>query len=129
MSENKGGFSSFLAGLFLGGLLGGAIAILAAPRSGEETREQIRAKGVELRDTAEQTANEAMVAVRNTTDELSNRAEELRVQSQAMVDEAQKQSAKATEELKQVALDAIEEVRAAAAETSPATDESTTEAA
>jgi gas vesicle protein len=117
MSENnKGGFGSFVAGLFMGGLLGGAIAILTAPRSGEETREQIRVRGVELRDTAEQTMNEALTTVRNTTDDLSNRAEELRAQSQAVLDEAQKQSAQATEEIRQVALDAIEQMRTATAE-------------
>jgi ElaB/YqjD/DUF883 family membrane-anchored ribosome-binding protein len=60
--------------------------------------------------------NEALTTVRNTTDDLSNRAEELRAQSQAVLDEAQKQSAQATEEIRQVALDAIEQMRTATTE-------------
>ena len=35
------GFGSFLAGLFVGGLIGAAIGLLLAPRAGEELREQV----------------------------------------------------------------------------------------
>ena len=38
----------FLSGMFIGGLIGAATALLVAPQSGEETRDTIRDKGVEL---------------------------------------------------------------------------------
>jgi gas vesicle protein len=40
----------FLSGMFIGGLAGAVTALLVAPQSGEETREMIRDKGVEVRD-------------------------------------------------------------------------------
>ena len=35
------GFGSFLAGVVIGGLIGAAIGLLLAPRTGEELREQV----------------------------------------------------------------------------------------
>ncbi len=35
------GFSSFLAGVVIGGLIGAAIGLLLAPQTGEEFREQV----------------------------------------------------------------------------------------
>jgi gas vesicle protein len=40
--------NSFLAGLLTGAAIGGIIALLYAPKSGKETREQLRAKFGEL---------------------------------------------------------------------------------
>jgi len=115
MSEKNIAFGDFVAGFLLGGLVGAATAILMAPRSGEETRAQIRAKGVELRDSAEQTVDEALASVKSTAREVSGRAEELRAQSQAVLEEAQKQWAEAVEEITKVSVDAIEEMRTTAA--------------
>ena len=51
MSDNDGGdFGSFLAGFVIGGLVGGAVALVLAPRSGAETRSQITGRGRELVD-------------------------------------------------------------------------------
>jgi len=49
----EGGSGDFLAGFILGGLIGGALALLFAPTTGEEMRGQIREKGIELRNLAE----------------------------------------------------------------------------
>lgn len=48
MKENRGGssFSSFL----MGGLIGAAVALLMAPRTGEETRSLLRDKSYEIKD-------------------------------------------------------------------------------
>jgi gas vesicle protein len=35
------GFNSFLAGVVIGGLIGAALGLLLAPRTGEEFREQV----------------------------------------------------------------------------------------
>ena len=40
--------SSFITGLLAGAAIGGAIALLYAPQSGKETREQIKLKLAEL---------------------------------------------------------------------------------
>jgi gas vesicle protein len=44
--------TDFLAGVFVGALLGGAAALLLAPSSGEETRGQLMSKAEELKDKA-----------------------------------------------------------------------------
>ena len=38
MSQQDSDFGAFLAGFFVGGLIGAAVALLIAPQSGEETR-------------------------------------------------------------------------------------------
>jgi gas vesicle protein len=40
---------SFIGGFVLGGIVGAAAALLLAPASGEETRDQIRSEGVALK--------------------------------------------------------------------------------
>jgi gas vesicle protein len=128
MVTNNGGFGALLVGFLMGSFVGATIAFLTAPQSGEETREQIRMKGVELRDTAEQTTDEALATVKTAALDVSSRVEELRAQSQAALDEAQGQWAQAIQEIKQVALDAIEEVRTAAAEAAQETEKPAAEA-
>jgi gas vesicle protein len=63
MADNDNSIGAFLAGIFIGGLVGAAAALLLAPQSGEETREQIREKSIELRDRAEVTLEEARTRV------------------------------------------------------------------
>lgn len=57
IERRSGGFGS----LVLGALLGAGAALLMAPRSGRETRDEIRATAYRIRDTAED-------AVRGVTD-------------------------------------------------------------
>ena len=51
MSNQNSGLL-FFAGFVTGSLVGASLAVLLAPQSGEETRDQIRDKGIELRDGA-----------------------------------------------------------------------------
>ncbi|MFM7321830.1 MAG: YtxH domain-containing protein [Armatimonadota bacterium] len=44
--------SEFMLGLVIGGAVGAAVALLYAPRSGAETRDQLKHKGDELKDGA-----------------------------------------------------------------------------
>ena len=63
MAENGGSkFGYFLAGLGIGA----AIALLFAPRSGEETREYLRERYDDVRDTTKKKARE----LRERTEEL-----------------------------------------------------------
>jgi gas vesicle protein len=50
----------FLSGLFYGAVIGTAVGLLMAPRSGMETRHMIREQSVRLRDQVEQSAQEAL---------------------------------------------------------------------
>lgn len=50
------GFSSFLAGVVIGGLIGAAIGLLVAPQTGEEFREQVG----DFVDTRKATFDEAV---------------------------------------------------------------------
>ncbi len=49
----------FLAGLFAGTLAGAATMLMVAPQSGEQTRREIKNKGLELRDEAAEGLTEA----------------------------------------------------------------------
>lgn len=49
---------SMFAGFLIGGLIGAGIALLSAPYSGEETRQRIREKSMEMKDKAVETAHE-----------------------------------------------------------------------
>jgi len=57
-SQNSGAL--FFAGLITGGLVGASLALLLAPQSGEDTRSQIRDKGLELRDKGYELRDEAV---------------------------------------------------------------------
>lgn len=54
MSENND-FGSFVAGFALGALAGAVVSLLMAPQSGEETRQIIKDKAIELKDKGEET--------------------------------------------------------------------------
>ena len=58
--SNQNSGALFLAGLVTGGLVGASLALLLAPQSGEETRNQIRDKGYELRDKGYELRDEAV---------------------------------------------------------------------
>ncbi|MGD9092802.1 MAG: YtxH domain-containing protein [Anaerolineales bacterium] len=58
MNGRDSDFGVFLAGFFIGGLIGAAVALLLAPQSGEETRILIKDKSIELKDKASTTADD-----------------------------------------------------------------------
>jgi gas vesicle protein len=90
----------FIVGALVGALGGAAIGLLLAPRSGEETREQVRRKAVEMQGEAEETLGEARAWAESVAADIRRRAKELQAQSQAILDEGQKQLVKAVEETK-----------------------------
>ena len=76
MSEQKDDLV-FLAGLVVGAIVGGTAAVLLAPKSGQDLREQVSERGLELKNRAEETvqraqhvASEAVAKVRTTAEEL-----------------------------------------------------------
>jgi gas vesicle protein len=77
IERRSGGFGS----LVLGALLGAGAALLLAPRSGRETRDEIRAGALRLRDRAED-------AVRSVTDSVNETIGGVRGEVEGRVDAA-----------------------------------------
>ena len=59
MSENN---NDLLAGLLIGGLIGAALGILFAPKSGKETREDLASKADELLGMAKEAIEKSKTA-------------------------------------------------------------------
>jgi gas vesicle protein len=80
----KSSLGSFFSGFLIGGLVSTATALLLAPQSGEETRTQIREKGIELKEKAETSYADLQVKVETAVADLRDRVDEL----SAKVDQA-----------------------------------------
>jgi len=76
MSERNGDMM-FLAGLFVGAIVGAASAALLAPRSGTETREQVVERGLELRNRAEDAVQRAQQVASETVARVQTAAQGL----------------------------------------------------
>lgn len=91
-------FGSFLVGFVVGGLTGAVVALLFAPQSGEETRTVIKEKGIELRDKASHTAEEALARAEAAAADAKVRydqlAAEVKSRSQEVISSAKKAVAK-----------------------------------
>jgi gas vesicle protein len=61
---------SVVTGLLVGGLIGAGVALLMAPRSGDETRAEIRNKAMEYRDRTKDVLNETMSQARSKADDV-----------------------------------------------------------
>ena len=75
--SNRDEFGTFAIGFLVGGLTAAIVALLFAPQSGEETRTLIKEKSIELRDQAQQTAEEAMARAEAIAADARTRADEL----------------------------------------------------
>jgi len=65
-TSDNGGLLGLLAGVAVGALIGAAVALLTAPRSGEETRTQLR-----------EGAEETLGKIRESVEELRTKLDEL----------------------------------------------------
>ena len=86
MAERDGGME-FFAGFVIGGLVGAAVALILAPQSGEETRAQLREKGIELKTRAGELAVEARQRAEELSEEARKKAEELSAETRKKIDE------------------------------------------
>ena len=79
-----------LGGFLVGSVIGVATALLFAPRSGEETRAEIRDKAMELRDrtseTVKDTVSQAKSKAYELKDTVQEKAEELKQRGKHTVD-------------------------------------------
>lgn len=62
--------ANFLTGMLLGGVAGAVTALLFAPQSGEETRQQIQKKAAELRDQTTATVENTVAQVQSKASQL-----------------------------------------------------------
>ena len=99
--KRSGGFSSVLKGLFIGGLIGAGFGLLSAPRAGEQTRGLIRERGIELRDRAIETADEARLRAEELARVSTDRATELKDRGQSKLTEQMASVQGAVEGLKE----------------------------
>lgn len=60
-----------VVGMLIGALAGAVTMLLLAPRSGKDTRMQIREKGIELRDRTTELAEDTLAQVRSKANELT----------------------------------------------------------
>jgi gas vesicle protein len=100
---SKSDISSFFSGFFVGALIGGATALLLAPQSGEETRTQLREKGIELRDKAEATYADVLQRVEATTEELRKQTDELSAKVDEVIAQGKQEIARMRKQVEQEA--------------------------
>ena len=74
MSE-RNDFGTFLAGFIVGGVVGALTTLLMVPQSGEETRDYLRKKSIELKERTEITAEEARKKAEEALIEARSKAE------------------------------------------------------
>jgi len=70
-------FNSFFAGLLTGATLGGIIALLYAPQSGKETREQLKKKFEDLEKEMVNLKTKATIKPGQIKDDLASRLADL----------------------------------------------------
>ena len=83
MSKGK-----FALGALLGAGLGAVAGLLFAPKSGKETREDIKAKATDLKVKADKKMEEAKKNVDKTAKDVSLKAEDLKVRGEKAVEGA-----------------------------------------
>ncbi len=86
-------FGAFLLGFVIGGLTGAIAALLLAPQSGEETREVIHDRAIELRDMASDSATDLYSQAEKTANDARIKAEEALAKAKQTADELQKKGA------------------------------------
>jgi gas vesicle protein len=88
--ENKS-MLSVIPAFVLGGLIGAGIALLMAPQSGQETRNMIRNRSLELKDRAVETAEDTMTRAEKTVDDIASqtkdRVDSIRHRGKEMIEE------------------------------------------
>src|SRR5512136_1243201 len=100
MADNDSDLGAFFAGFVIGGLVGAAAALVLAPQSGEETRAQIRQRGIELRDQAVEGADEARKRLDDAALQARHQAEKLAEEAKTKAGEIQQRGKLILEEQK-----------------------------
>jgi gas vesicle protein len=110
------GTRDFISGVVWGGLVGAAIGMLMAPRSGEETRALLRERSDEFKMQARETADN----LRQTAEEAKSRAGELQQRGKELIDENRERIVRTAEAVKQSAKEAAQATPAGTGGSMPA---------
>jgi gas vesicle protein len=80
-------FTTFFKGILIGWIAGAAVALVSAPRRGEETRAVIREKGMEWRDQAVEKVEQTRTKAEELARVSAERVSDLKYQGQASLKE------------------------------------------
>lgn len=101
MQHTTSSGKSVITGLLIGGAIGAVTALLMAPRSGQETRAEIRNKAMEYRDRTMDVVNETVSQAKSKANELKEgvveKADELRSRGKHTVNQQLDQVSQAAE--------------------------------
>jgi len=92
MKENSG-IETFLAGFFLGGVIGAGVALLFAPASGEETRKQIAGQATRIFEEGKEGAEYVRKLVQDEIANVKGSADAVKGAFEKGVDEFKKSKA------------------------------------
>jgi len=87
MSEKDDFAKGILTGALIGGLIGVAVGILVAPRSGEETRQELADKAKDFAEKVQDEYDILYDKARRTTDSLINRLHDIEQAARKKADE------------------------------------------
>jgi gas vesicle protein len=85
--HHHGSTRSWITGFLIGGLAGLGASLLFAPQSGRDTRELVRYKATQLRQAAEQTAQDTKERVEQLSDEAKDQVQSMRRKGMDYVDD------------------------------------------
>jgi gas vesicle protein len=85
MSNNGDSGFEFFKGFLFGGVVGAVVALLYAPKSGKETRDDIRKRSLEVRDDAEAKLDLAKQQAESYLDEAKQKLDVLRKELESSV--------------------------------------------
>jgi len=88
--ENKGAVTSFIQGFVAGGLIGAGLALLFAPKSGRELREDIKKKSYELKSDTEELWAEGLKRVERLKDEAEQKLEEAKTKAAEIIEDGKR---------------------------------------
>jgi gas vesicle protein len=84
MAEKKNGFA---AGALIGAAVGAVAALLYAPKSGKETRDDLKKKAKDMKDQAQVEADKAMKKANDVKDDVAAKADRLKKDAQAAAED------------------------------------------
>lgn len=82
--------AKFALGAIIGTAIGAVVGLLTAPKSGKETRADLKAKAEAVRSDTEKKASELKAEAVKKADELKVKAEELKTRTENAVEGAKK---------------------------------------
>ncbi|WP_026369415.1 YtxH domain-containing protein [Kallotenue papyrolyticum] len=130
--DNDSSSWSFTIGLFVGALVGAAVASLLTPRSGRQNRELVREKGLVLKERVSGATSVVTGSVREAREtavaRVSSVVDTVREKTAETVESVREKTAEAVETVREKTAEAVETVREKAAEAVESVRETTSAA-